>query len=194
MTLEREQKLKNVISKKQKGLTIILENVHDPHNISAVLRSCDAVGIYEVYIVYTEEKLQKSLGKRSSASASKWLTINYYFNLDECINDVRKKYNSIYATHLNQENPNSLYNLKLTESCALLFGNEKDGVSDNALALCDANFIIPQYGLIQSLNISVACAVSLYECLRQREIADMYNKPTFSTVEQKAIFTEWSNK
>lgn len=194
MTSEREQKLKKVIAKKQKGLTVILENVHDPHNISAVLRSCEAVGVNEVFVLYSEEKLQKALGKRSSASANKWLDIHYFFDLEECFTKVNKAYDKIYATHLNKENPSELYELDLTENIALLFGNEKDGVSEEALALCDGNFVIPQYGLIQSLNISVACAVSLYEALRQRKVKNMYEIPTFSELERENIFNNWSQR
>lgn len=194
MTQERELKLKNVISKKQKGLTVILENVHDPHNISAVLRSCDAVGIQNVFIIYTEKKLQKALGKKSSASASKWLDVHYFFSIEECFEEVRKQHDTILATHLSDKNPKSLYDIDLTQNIALLFGNEKDGVSNEALSLCDGNFVIPQFGLIQSLNISVACAVSLYEALRQRSNKDMYNISSYSTVEQQEIFNNWKER
>ncbi|MCL4111627.1 UNVERIFIED_CONTAM: hypothetical protein GTU68_002043 [Idotea baltica] len=194
MTPEREEKFKKVIAKKQKGLTIILENVHDPHNISAVLRSCDAVGVNEVYVVYSEPALQKSLGKRSSGSANKWLDVHYFFELEPCIDTVKKKYGKILATHLADDNPTSLYDVDFTENTALLFGNEKDGVSKKALDLSDGNFIIPQHGLIQSLNISVACAVSLYEVQRQRGLKGMYTSPTFSDLEQEQILNNWKER
>jgi tRNA (guanosine-2'-O-)-methyltransferase len=88
--------------------------------------------------------------------------------------EVRKKYKSIYGTHLAKESK-SLYDLDLTESVALMFGNEHDGISDEALEFLDGNFIIPQYGMVKSLNISVACAVSVYEACRQRIMKGMYD-------------------
>lgn len=173
MTPERKEKLLKVISQRQFNLTVILENVHDPHNISAVMRTCDAVGIQEVYVLNTKIEMPKKWGKRSSSSALKWLTILTYNNLDECISDVRKKYSKIYTTHLADDSI-QLHEINFLESIALVFGNEKDGVSNEMRNIADGNFIIPQVGIIQSLNISVACAVSIYEAFRQKNIANHY--------------------
>lgn len=173
MTPERKEKLLKVISQRQFNLTVILENVHDPHNISAVMRTCDAVGIQEVYVLNTKIEMPKKWGKRSSSSALKWLTILTYNNLDECISDVRKKYSKIYTTHLADDSI-QLHKINFVESIALVFGNEKDGVSNEMRNIADGNFIIPQVGIIQSLNISVACAVSIYEAFRQKNIANHY--------------------
>lgn len=173
MTPERKEKLLKVISQRQFNLTVILENVHDPHNISAVMRTCDAVGIQEVYVLNTKIEMPKKWGKRSSSSALKWLTILTYNNLDECISDVRKKYSKIYTTHLADDSI-QLHEINFLDSIALVFGNEKDGVSNEMRNIADGNFIIPQVGIIQSLNISVACAVSIYEAFRQKNIANHY--------------------
>ncbi len=193
MTPEREEKLKKVIAHKQISLTVVMENVHDPHNISAVLRSCDAVGVKEVYIVNSVVKKDQRMGKRSSASANKWLDIHQYESLEKCFIDVRKKYDKIYTTHLSS-NAVPLHEMDFTQSLALVFGNEKDGVSEEALGYSDGNFVIPQFGLIQSLNISVACAVTLYEALRQRQVAGMYTKSEMSPTEQAAMFEDWKNR
>ena len=194
MTEERRARLRNVAYRRQANFTVILENVHDPHNISAVLRSCEAVGIAEVFILYTEEHLQEEyleLGKKSSAGARKWLTVNYYTGLENCFRAVRSRYDFIYATHM-AKNAVSLHELDLTTSVALLFGNEHDGVSAEALAHADGNFLIPQVGMVQSLNISVACAVSVFEGLRQRQAKGFYgeNNPA-DPAQQEAIFQDY---
>lgn len=194
LTDQRRERLRSVAYRRQTNFTVILENVHDPHNISAVLRSCEAVGIAEVFILYTEEELQEEyieIGKKSSAGARKWLTVNYYTGMDNCFQAVRSRYDYIYATHMS-EDAVSLHELDLTTSVALLFGNEHDGVSAEALARTDGNFLIPQVGMVQSLNISVACAVSVYEGLRQRQAKGFYadQNPTPSAT-QEAIFQDY---
>lgn len=191
MTPQRAEKFLNVIRKKQKTLTVIMENVDDPHNISAVLRSCDAIGIIEVYIITTGPP--KKMGKKSSASASKWLSLHHFDSVDACYTAVRKKYDKILTTHLGTKSV-SIHKVDFTESVALVFGNEHAGVSQEALDKSDGNFIIPQYGLIQSLNISVACAVTLYEALRQRTAANMYEEPQLTEEEQTALFEEWKER
>jgi len=190
MTPERAKKLLTVLHKRQKDITVVLENVFDPHNISAVMRSCDAIGIGEIYVVTTRTGRHKKWGDRSSASANKWVKVHQYEDLGECISIVKKRYGRILSTHLG-ENAVSLYELKLAESVALVFGNEHDGISQECLDLSDGNFIIPQAGMIQSLNISVACAVSLYEASRQRLLAGKYDQPQLEESVIKEQAAEW---
>ena len=172
----RREKLQQVLNKRQFNITVVMENVHDPHNISAVMRTCDAVGIQDIYILNTKIPEHKKFGAKSSSSAAKWLTIHTFSDTSACITALRKKYNKIYTTHLT-DNATQLYNLNLTDSIALVFGNEHAGVSDEIRSLADGNFIIPQVGIIQSLNISVACAVTIYEAFRQKSLAHHYVQP-----------------
>jgi len=172
----RREKLQQVLNKRQFNITVVMENVHDPHNISAVMRTCDAVGIQDIYILNTKIPEHKKFGAKSSSSAAKWLTIHTFSDTSACITALRKKYNKIYTTHL-ADNATQLYNLNLTDSIALVFGNEHAGVSDEIRSLADGNFIIPQVGIIQSLNISVACAVTIYEAFRQKSLAHHYVQP-----------------
>ena len=126
-----------------------------------------------IYILNTRISQPEKFGKRSSASARNWLTVHYFDDEQECFEVLKQRY-KVYATHLGKE-AISLYDMNLTEPVALLFGNEHSGVSDESLQYCDGNFVIPQVGMVKSLNISVACAVSLYEALRQRQQAGFYN-------------------
>ena len=197
MTEDRINRFRNVVRQRQSNLTVILENVHDHHNIGAVLRTCDSVGIKEVFVLYTEPQLDQehlTLGARASSGARKWIDVNFYTKHQPCFEHVRKNYDLIFATHLDQD-AKSLYDLDLTKSVALLFGNEHDGVSQEALKYCDGNFIIPQAGMVQSLNISVACAVSIYEAKRQRIKKGYYDtNPTLSPEEQESLFKNYARR
>jgi len=193
MTPKRANKFKTVIKKKQPNLTVVMENVHDPHNISAVLRSCDAVGIKDVHIIYTDPNLRRRLGEKSSASAKKWIDVHYYDNIEDCFNLLKQQEKQIFTTHLSN-NAKNIYQMDFSGKVALVFGNEKDGVSNEAVALADGNFIIPQVGMIESLNISVACAVSLYEAFRQKQQAGHYQNPQMSDNAQKALFNNWAER
>jgi len=190
MTPERSDRLNAVLSKRQLNLTVVLENVADPHNISAVMRTCDAVGIQEIYILNTIIPRHKKWGSKSSSSASKWLTIHQFTDVTECFNALRKRYKKIYTTHLSTD-ASDLYELDLTEDVALVFGNEHSGVSDALIGLADGNFIIPQVGIIKSLNISVACAVSVYEALRQKRLAGHYDSPQIKGKDLIELKEKW---
>ncbi len=192
-TEQRIKRLKDVLSKRQKTLTVVLENIIDPHNLSAALRSCDAVGIYEVCLIYDGSQPFPKLGAKSSASARKWIHIRKYKSIEECFTDLRKEKKKIYTTHMSKESV-SLYDLKLTQPTALVFGNEHSGVSEETVNLADGNFLIPQVGMIQSLNISVAVAVSVYEAFRQRYEAGMYDKPQFKKTELNKMLEEWGKR
>lgn len=195
MQPEREQKIRSVIQQSQPDLTVVLENIFDPLNISAVLRSCDAVGVREVFVVYTKKYLDKRgliLGKRTSGGTFKWIDVYIFDDLEECFRRVRERYGRILATRLGEQSE-SLYALDLTQPTALLFGNEDEGISAEALAMADGNFLIPQAGFAESLNISVACAVSLFEARRQRAEKGFYDHhPKFSEPEQELLFQRWS--
>jgi tRNA (guanosine-2'-O-)-methyltransferase len=190
MTPERKEKLLKVLSNRQPDLTVVLENVFDPHNISAVMRTCDAVGIQEVFILNTKIPRHKKWGAKSSSSAAKWLTVHQFDNAGECFSSLRKRYSKILTTHLSSD-AIGLYEIDMTEPIALVFGNEHSGVSDEIRALADGNFIIPQVGIIQSLNISVACAVTLYEAFRQKNIAGHYNRDNMDHVMKQELLKEW---
>lgn len=193
MTPERKQRLISVLNKRQGNITVVLENVFDPHNISAVMRTCDAVGLQDIYILNTKIPRHKKWGAKSSSSAAKWLTVHQFEDAALCFTELRKKYSKILTTHLSSD-AIELHQIDFTESIALVFGNEHSGVSDEIRALADGNFIIPQVGIIQSLNISVACAVTLYEAYRQKHVAGHYNKPGLPPDYYQSLLTNWGFK
>ncbi len=190
MTPERTKRLNDVLDKRQPGLTLVLENVEDPHNISAVMRTCDSVGIQDIYILNTRIAKHKKWGAKSSSSAAKWLTIHQFSDVKECFTAVRQRFHKIYTTHLEKDSAD-LYDLDLTQRVALVFGNEHGGLSEETIALSDGNFIIPQVGIIKSLNISVACAVTIYEAFRQKNKAGHYDERQLSLSEFSSLKTSW---
>lgn len=193
MTPERYKRLTDVLSHRQPDLTVVLENVFDPHNVSAVMRTCDAVGIQDVYILNNRIPPHKKWGYRSSSTAAEWLTIHQFTDAEKCFEEIRKKYKKVYTTHLSNEAVD-LYSLDLTQSAALVFGNETFGVSDDIRRFSDGDFIIPQAGIIKSLNISVACAVTLYEAFRQKNAKGHYVNSRMPQSQVEAISKAWGIK
>ncbi len=192
-TGKRVERFRNVLEKRQRDISIVLENINDPHNLSAVLRSCDAVGILEINAVYHGGQPLPKLGRQSSASAKKWVKQRYFNRIEVCFDLLRSEGKKIYTTKMDIDSI-PLYDLDLTKPVALVFGNEHDGISDRAAELADGNFLIPQVGMIQSLNISVACAVCLYEAFRQRLVEGMYDEPSLEREDIERILQEWLAK
>jgi tRNA (guanosine-2'-O-)-methyltransferase len=185
----RSERIKAVLARRQPDLTVVMENIHDPHNVSAILRSCDAVGVMRVELLYTIEKFPR-IGRKSSSSANKWLDRRKHTSVAECYTTLRAEGFAIYATHIDTAS-RPMYDLDLTRQVALVFGNEHRGVSEEAARLADENFQIPMMGMIQSLNVSVACAVSLYEALRQRLAHGDLAKQKLSRQELHSLYNDW---
>lgn len=191
-TEKRKSKIISVINSRQKYLRVVLENIHDPHNVSAIFRTCDAVGVPKVSLVYTVEKFPK-IGKKSSASAFKWVEKEKFNSIDECYKVLKNEGLSIYASSIS-EDAVPLYDLDLTGKLAIVMGNEHRGVSEAAAKLADKKFLIPMQGMVQSLNVSVAAAVVLYEIYRQRCLKGLYNSSKYSSEELEAMIENWCKK
>ncbi len=186
---KRMKRIKSVLAYRQPDLTVVLENIHDPHNVSAVIRSCDAVGVMRVELLYTCEGFP-AIGKRSSSSADKWLEKRKHKSVDDCYAILRSEGFVVCATRLEPSSV-SLYDIDLTRKVALVFGNEHRGVSNEAAQSADVCFRIPMFGMLQSLNVSVACAVSLYEALRQRLAKGQLDSPKLSSQEIRMAYHQW---
>jgi tRNA (guanosine-2'-O-)-methyltransferase len=188
----RREKILRVLSHRQPDATIVMENIHDPHNVSAIFRSADAVGIPEVQLVYTNTDFPK-IGKKSSSSANKWVTKRRFSSVKECYDTLHSEGYTIYATRLDV-NAKPLYDIDFTQKIAIVMGNEHAGVSDDAAMLADGTIMIPMMGMIQSLNVSVAAAVTLYEMLRQRLAAGKYETTGYEQEAFDVIHAEWLEK
>jgi len=189
---ERLDKITKAVYARQHSLRVVVENVHDRHNVSAIYRSCDAVGAAKVCLLYNTERLPK-LSKIVSSSATKWVETERYKTVDACYTQLRNDGFKIYASVLD-ENAVPLYDLDLTQKVALVMGNEHRGVSGEAAKKADGTYYIPMMGMIQSLNVSVANAVSLYEVYRQRQNVGMYENNGLTEEENEAVVDDWCNK
>jgi tRNA (guanosine-2'-O-)-methyltransferase len=185
-------RLEFVLRHRQPDLTVVMENVHDPHNVSAILRSCDAAGVKEVQLLYTVEQFPK-IGKKSSASAAKWVERRKFRSVNECYATLRKEGFRIYSTRLGDQS-RSTYEVDFTTKTAVVFGNEHRGVSDEAADQADGTIQIPMFGMIQSLNVSVACAIVLFEALRQRLERGQYANSKFPEKKLREMLAEWARK
>ena len=191
-TERRVNKIKSVLLARQDSLKIVLENIYDPHNVSAIFRTCDAAGIPKVTLLYNTEPFPK-IGKKSSASAFKWVEKEKYKFVEKCYEALKEDGFKIYASHISEDAKN-LYDLDLTEKVALVLGNEHRGISAEAAKLADDRFIIPMYGMVQSLNVSVSAAITIYEALRQRREKGMYSSDELSQQDLDEKINNWSKK
>ena len=191
-TEKRLNKIVNVATQRQFSLRVVLENIHDPHNVSAIFRTCDAVGVSQVDLLYTMEKFPK-ISKVSSASSKKWVEQRKFESTEECSMTLKQEGFKIFGTVLADEAEN-IYNLDLTEKVAILMGNENRGLSEEMIKNCDKLIYIPMRGMIQSLNVSVATAVILYEAQRQRTLKGMYEKSELPKNELETLINYWCDK
>lgn len=185
----RIERMAAVLAKRLPDLTVVLENIHDPHNVSAILRTCDAVGVVRVELLYTCESFPK-IGRKSSSSASKWVERRKHTSVEECYAVLRSEGYRIIATRLDA-NAQTLYESTLTGKVALVLGNEHRGVSEAAASQADSRLYIPMRGMIESLNVSVAAAVLLYEALRQRLARGPVSVPALPPEQYDAMLADW---
>ncbi len=191
-TEERLDKIRFVLERRQKDLTLVLANIHDPHNVSAIYRSCDAFGVARVHLYYTDTAFP-ALSAKSSASARKWVESARHKDAASLAQELKAAGMRIYATSCSPASrPMSEYDF--TRPSAIILGNEHSGVTQDIAAIADDELYIPMYGMIQSFNVSVAAALILSEASRQRAAAGMYLNPTYSPEELEARFEQWSQK
>lgn len=185
----RTQKIDNALAQRQPTLTVVLENIHDPHNVNAILRSCDAVGVLDVHLLYTIEKCPR-LAHVTSSGAYKWLDYHKWTSVAECFSHLKSRDHQILGTKL-EPGAKQLYDFDLTRPTAIVLGNEHRGISEEAASGCDELLYIPMLGMVESLNVSVATAVTLFEAMRQRRVAGLYDAPQLTPEALRSKRPEW---
>ncbi len=186
---ERSAKIEHALDHRQPTLTVVLENIHDPHNVSAILRSCDAVGVLEVHLLYTIESFP-DIDNAASRGSHKWLDFKRHSSVRSCFSHLRARNFRTLATRIDNS-ARSLYRCDLTQPTAFVLGNEHRGISEEVLALTDETIYIPMMGMAESLNVSVAAAVCLFEAYRQRNMKEMYDEPQLSPEMLRSKTREW---
>lgn len=189
MTDRRREKIEKVLSQRQKDLTLVLDNIHDPHNVSAIYRSCDAFGVHKVHLYYTDTPFPH-LSEKTSASARKWVDTVRHKDKESLIASLKDTGYQILATNCTPT-AKPLREYDLTMPTAIIMGNEHSGVSEELFPLVDGEIYIPMFGMIQSFNVSVAAALLLGEASRQRQLKGMYDTKTFSDKEYQELLADW---
>jgi tRNA (guanosine-2'-O-)-methyltransferase len=189
LTPERYRRLRAVLDLRQPDLTVLMDRVHKPHNLSAILRSCDAVGALEAHAVPPEGGLE--IPTSSSAGASKWVRVRRHPDAAAAARALRAEGYHLVAAHPTA-GARDFRDADYTRPTAFLLGAELHGLGDDALALADACVLIPMTGLVRSLNVSVASALLLFEAFRQRQAAGMYDRSRLDPERHRALLFEWA--
>ena len=187
---KRLNRMKEVLSKRQKDLVVFVDDVKNEHNFSAIIRTCDAVGVLNLYYRYSLKR-EVPVNEGITMGAHKWIFLEKVNEPVEFLKKKKEKGFQIVATHLSEESIN-FREVDYTLPTVIVVGNEMSGVGEDILKVADRKIIIPMYGMVQSLNVSVATGVILYEAQRQREQKGFYEKPTLSEEEIEQILKKWA--
>lgn len=171
MTLKRYARIREMLARRQPDLTVCMEQVHKPHNVSAIIRTADAVGVHEVHAVWPENRMR--IMASSAAGSNSWVQVKTHRTIADAVGHLKGQGMQVLATHLS-EKAVDFRDIDYTRPTCILMGQEKTGITQEALDLADQEIIIPMIGMVQSLNVSVASALLLYEAQRQRQNAGMY--------------------
>ncbi len=173
MRPERFRRLARVLSRRQPDLTVLMDMVNKPHNFSAILRSCDAVGVLEAHVVPPGNGVE--LHHATSAGTRKWVRVRAHADVRSAAAHLHGTGFRIVAAHPSSE-ARDFRSLDFTRPTAFLLGAELHGVSPEGLEVADDHVMVPMEGMVHSLNVSVAAALLLYEAQRQRAEAGMYDR------------------
>ncbi len=190
-TAERSAKINRVLSLRQPDLRIVLEQVINPHNASAVLRTCDAAGVMDVDVIGSADE-PLAINNAITTKADKWLNLHHHATTEECLDRLRAGGFAVAATHLGDDAiPYTQFDF--TRPTAVVFGGEHVGISALALARSDARIKIPMFGMVQSLNLSVSVGIILYEAVRQRLARGFFERPRLTPDELEDYLDRWSD-
>ncbi|MDY0928989.1 tRNA (guanosine(18)-2'-O)-methyltransferase TrmH [Pantoea rodasii] len=180
MNAQRFARIQEMLALRQHDLTVCMEQVHKPHNVSAVIRTADAVGIHEVHAVWPSVRMRTMVS--ASAGSNSWVKVKTHQHIADAVRHLKDEGMQVLATNLSAKAVD-FREIDYTKPTCILMGQEKTGITAEALALADQDIIVPMVGMVQSLNVSVASALILYEAQRQRQNAGMYQR-TYSLLDE----------
>ena len=189
MNAERFRKLQEVLARRQPDLTVLMERVHKSHNLSAILRNCDAAGVLQAHAIPPKDGLE--IHAHTSAGTSKWVKVVRHRTLQAATEFLRAEGFRIVAAHPG-DGAADYREVDFTAPTAIMVGAELLGLTDEALGLADQLVEIPMLGMARSLNVSVATALLLFEAASQRTAAHMYETSRLPREEFERILFEWA--
>ncbi len=190
MTPERHARIRFTLERRQPDLRIITDQVHKPQNVAALVRTCDAVGVANVHMVWPHDYYKPYSG--TARGSDRWVDVHRHETMAEAIERVRGLGHAVYAAHLS-DRARHFREIDYTRPCALIMGNEKDGVGEEAAAMADDHLVIPMMGMVESFNVSVAAAIILSEAQRQRELAGLYRRRRLSDEQYALFLVRWGH-
>jgi tRNA (guanosine-2'-O-)-methyltransferase len=190
MTPQRFKKLQTILRRRQLDLTVLMDNVHKPHNLSAIMRTCDAVGIHSIHAV-SKERFVDTV-KDITQGTGKWVNFQSHDTLSEAVELLKSNNMQVLAAHPSTT-ATDFREIDYTKPTAIILGTELHGVSEEGLALADQHIVIPMLGMIDSLNVSVAAALILFEAQQQRLQSGAYQQQQLAEHVFKQILFEWSH-
>ncbi|MCO7224577.1 tRNA (guanosine(18)-2'-O)-methyltransferase TrmH [Pleionea sp. CnH1-48] len=188
MKENRIQRINELLDNRQTDLTVLMDQVHKSHNLAAIVRTGDAIGVGEIHAVQASGNVRQCGG--TAMGSNRWVTTHVHKTLDEGITTVKSQGMQVLAAHFS-DRAKDFRDIDYTKPTCILVGAEKYGVSDEAADAADHHILIPMVGMVQSLNVSVAAALVLYEAQRQRKDAGMYGKRTIADDVAERLTFEW---
>lgn len=190
MNPERFDRLRRILERRQPDLTVLMERVHKPHNFSAVLRTCDAVGVLRAHLVPSADFRPK---RNVAGGVQRYVRLTRHPTLERALARLREQGLTVVAAHVGPGAAGAadFRSVDYTRSTALLLGTERDGLSPEAVRAADRLVQIPMEGAVASLNVSVAAAVILYEAQRQRRAAGLYDRSRLESEAARRMLFEW---
>lgn len=189
MTPERYRKFRAVLEKRQPDLTVIADHIHKGRNMAAIRRTCDAMGVPRMHAVIPEGFKQKRFAGTTQGT-HKWVELVKHRTLESCLEETKRQGMQLCVADLSAQSVD-FREVDFTRPTAILMGAEITGPSEQARDMADIHFHVPMLGLVESLNVSVACALILAEGIRQRQDKGMLDKPAMSEAEMKRLAFEW---
>jgi len=187
----RFDRIKNVLNCRMNNLTVLVEAVNKPHNLSAILRTCDAAGVFEANFICKKNEI-KTFNSTAQGS-QKWVKLNNHETTISAISELKNKGFKLYGTTLNEKSIDYRY-FDYSEDTCFVLGAEKWGLSDELRSKVDESIFIPMSGMVQSLNVSVAASILLFEAIRQRKSKGLlpFDGEGLSAKEYQKTLFEWS--
>ncbi len=187
MTPERLKRIQDMLLNRQPDLTVCMEEVHKTHNLSAIIRTADAIGIHNAHAILTGKDSRVRSG--TAKGSQNWVNLMTHENIDAAVSCFKQQGMQVLATNLSAKSVD-YREVDYTQPTAIIYGQEKYGISERALELADTHIVVPMLGMAESLNVSVANGLILYEAMRQRQAKNMYGRGLLDDAEQQRILFE----
>lgn len=188
MTPERLARIKHILATRQPDLRVLTDQVHKPRNLSAILRSCDAFGLANMHVVWSQDGFRAF--RKTAGGSYRWVTTHTHPTMDDAVTRLKARGYKLYAAQLS-DRAVDFREVDYTLPCTIIMGNEMDGVNPVSAAQADEHIVVPMMGMVESLNVSAACSIILSEAQRQRQQAGMFRHRRLPDDEYNRLLFSW---